>query len=147
MAWVLVPVPEELEPEVGALVFQLRFRASVAPWGPDLMEEHLRSLGDRPRAVLSTVAAAVRGGHPIEDVQLADQLEVSVLELFGLVQDANDVTVGKSPSGLLHSRLEEVVDETGSRRRRVLFMPGELAEMVREGEGALGLRTRTSAES
>lgn len=145
MTWVMVPVPEELAPQVEVLLIQLRFRAEVPQWDESLMSDHLASLAEEPRAVLSTVAARVIAGSPIEDVQLAEQLQVSVREVFGLVRDANDVTVGASPGDLLYSRQDEVDDGAGgTRRRRVLYMLEGLAEMVRDHEAAVGQRRPTS---
>jgi hypothetical protein len=145
MIWVMVPVPEELAPAVASLVFHLSFTASRQQWDHALMGDHLLSLADEPRAALFAVAAGVLAGDPIEDVQLAEQLEVSVREVFGVVRDANDVTVASLAGELIASRLEQVDDGAGGERvRRLLYMLPSLAEMVRDQEHSLGLRRPTS---
>ena len=140
MTWVMVPVPEELAGDVEMLLFQMKYRSATGQWDADLIAAHLRSLATEPRAVLSAVAAGVLAHEPIEDVELAARLGVTVREVFGVVRDANDVTVASIAGDLIGARIEDVDDDRGGQRqRRVLFMFPWLAEMVVDGETQLGL--------
>lgn len=145
MTWVMVPVPDELVPQVQALLYQLRYKAQVPQFDEAAMGEHLLSLEDEPRAVLSKVAAGVVAGDPIEDAQLAEQLGVGLRELSGLVMEANDVTVRAFPGSIMFFRGDQVDDGAGAtRRRRVLYMLPGFAQAVANQEIALGLRRRPS---
>jgi len=140
MTWVMVPVPEDLAGDVEMLLFQMKYRNATAPWDADLIAAHMRSLEAEPRALLSAVAAGVLAHEPIEDVELAARLGVTVREVFGVVRDANDVTVASMVGDLIGARIEAVDDgRGGQRQRRVLFMFPWLAEMVVDEETQPGL--------
>ena len=147
MTWVMVPVPEELVPRVSVLLYQLEY-GSCPQWTEALLDDHLLSLADEPRAVVSEVAAGVLDGQPIEDVELAGQLQVSVREVFGLVGEANHFTVGTPPGDLILTLHEEMDDGAGGmRRRRVLCMLEGVAQIIHNrGEDDLGLRRPSSPE-
>ena len=143
---VMVPVPEDLVPRVSVLLFQLEYMA-CPQWNEALIGDHMLSLADEPRALVSAVAAGVQDGQPIEDAMLAEQLQVSVREVFGLVGEANHFTVGAPPGDLILALHEEVDDGAGGTRpRRVLCMLEGLAQMVHNREDGLGSRRRSSPE-
>jgi len=147
MAWVMMPVPQELVQGVEILVLQLRYQSEALQWGNGLMGEHLQSLGDEPRALVSIVATRVLEGEPIEDVALAKQLQVSVSEVFGLVSEANHILVEATTGDLIHALHQQIDDGAGgSRRRRVLHMHVGLAQMVRDWEATRELRPPPSPE-
>lgn len=136
MGWVMVPVPEELEPQVRVLLMQLTFQAALVQWDDASMYEHLRSLDDESRVLLCAVADGVLKGALIEDVALAEQLNVNVREVYGLVREANDAAEGD----LVYARAE---DAGGDQKRRVLYMLEGYAVLVRTQAAALGLQQRT----
>ena len=136
MDWVMVPVPEELEPQVRVLLLQLSFQAALVQWDDDSMHGHLRSLDDDSRVLLCAVAEGVLKGALIEDVALAEQLNVNVREVYGLVREANDAAAGD----LVYARAEDA-GENG--KRRVLYMLEGYAVLVRRQAAALGLEQRT----
>ena len=145
MNWVMVPVPDELVPQIQVLLYQLRYKANVPQWGEDEMGEHLLTLADEPCGVLLAVAAGVVDNDPVEDVVLAEQFGVGIRELFGLVMEANDVTVRPIGGDIIHARRDEVDDGSGgTRSRRVLHMlPGYAYAAVNQGK-VLGLQRRTA---
>ncbi len=141
MTWVMVPVPEELMQEVQILLYQLRGRANAPRWDDEAMGRHLLALEEEPRAVLSAVAAGVVAGDPVEATVLAERLGVSVRELFGLVMEANDVTVAPFAGALIFARRDKVAGgaEAAQGRRVLAMLPG-YAHAIREQESLLGLR-------
>jgi hypothetical protein len=139
MPWVMVPVPEELAADVERLTFQLRYRDTMMRWTPALMRDHLLSLADEPRVALLTVAARVVAGDPIDDVGLADHLGITVREVFGVVRDANDVTVAALVGDLIGARQVPIKGDAGGTRRVLNMLPLH-AQMVRDEQVSLGLR-------
>jgi hypothetical protein len=141
MDYVMVPVPEELVAQVELFMFQLRGRGKVAQWDDGAMGRHLLALADEPRAVLSAVAAGVVADNPVDSAQLAEEMQVSVRELFGLVMEANDVTVAPYAGALIFARRIQVDDGAGGTRGvRALHMLSGQAHAVRAQESILGLR-------
>ena len=147
ITWVMVPVPEELTEQVQVLLYQLRYQAAAGPrWDEEAMGEHLLALAEEPRALLCAVAAGVVAGNPIEDAALAERLGVTVREMFGLVMEANDVTVRPFAGNIIFAVSDEIDDGKGAtRRRRVLHMLPSYAAAALNEEIALGLRRRTSS--
>ena len=137
MSWVMVPVPEDIAPRVKLLLFQLGHRNDAGQWDDDLMDGHLRSLNPEARRLLSTVARRVRAGSTMEDVELAEQMAVSVREVFGIVREANAVTVAASPGDLLLLRVEDIEDGADGDTRTVVYMLEGLADLVCDREAAL----------
>jgi hypothetical protein len=135
MAWVEVPVPEELEAAVKAYLMQLSFQAALVQWDMESMGEHLRSLEEEPRRLLGAVAAGVVSGELVEDAEVAEQLGVSVREVYGIVREAN----GGNKGDLVYARAEPVPDGSGGvRNRQLLYMLEGYAVLVQQNE-ALGL--------
>lgn len=145
MDWVMVPVPEELTEQVQALLLGLSYKSALAQWDDDTIGEHMLSLEAEPLGVLCAVAGGVVDGEPIEDVQVAETFKVSVREVYGLVREANDVAGGAARGDLVHARYEVVEDQGGSRGRRVLYMLGGYAAMVRNQETVLASRLPTTS--
>jgi hypothetical protein len=139
MSWVNVPVPEELVDDVQALLFQLRFRSDVPRFDHVAMGEHLRSLAPEPLALVCAVAQGVVAGEPVEDVDLAERLGVTVRELYGLVSEANDVTVRPFQGNLVFVIREQVPDDESLSFRRLHMLAG-YAQMVVEHMQVLGPR-------
>ena len=145
MNYVMVPVPEELVAQVELLLFQLRGRrAAVTQWDDEAMGRHLLAIADEARAVLSAVAAGVLTDDPVDSAQLAEELQMSLRELFGVVMEANDVTVAPFAGALIFARRTQVDDGAGGTRgvRALHMLPG-YAHAIRSQETVLGLgRTR-----
>lgn len=127
--WVMVPVPEELAEKVETLLFQLKFRASTPQWDDALMSDHIASLAEPPRALLAAVAAGVRVDRPPEAATLAAQLQVSEADLFRLVRECNQVTVGAHPGDLVHTR-RDASTQDGAEPLVTLYMVGSIAELA-----------------
>ena len=141
MNYVMVPVPEELTAQVEVFLFQLRGRGKVAQWDDEAMGRHLLALADEPRAVLSAVAAGVVARSPVDAAQLAEEMQVSLRELFGLVMEANDVTVAPFAGALIFARRIQADDGAGGKREvRALHMLAGYAHAIAEQESVLGLR-------
>jgi hypothetical protein len=135
MGWVEVPVPEELEAAVKSYLMQLSFQAALVQWDMESMGEHLRSLEEEPRQLLSAVAAGVVSGDLVEDAEIAEQLGVNVREVYGVAREAN----GGNKGDLVYARAEPVPDGSGgTRNRQVLYMLHGYAVLVQQNE-ALGL--------
>jgi hypothetical protein len=67
-------------------------------------------------------------------------LGTTVREVFGVIRDANDVTVASLVGDLIGARQQEAAGGSAQGTRRVLFMMPAYAQMVRDEEIALGLR-------
>ncbi len=121
---VMVPVPEHLVGDVDALLFRLRFAADMPDFDPDAMREHMLLLADEPRAVLVAIAAGVVDGHPRTDADLAGEFDISRRELFGIVDEVNDVTVRPFKANLVFSvRKPDENDPSASvRQLHMLFV-------------------------
>ena len=142
MVHVMVPVPEELLEQVDELLLKLRLGLEASPFDSTAMGEYLLSLDEQPRGVLLEVAAAVVAGQPLDDVELADILGITVRELFGLLTDVNDVTVRVFTGSLVTAdRRTDPTDPERSLRR--LRMLDGYALMVVEQRAVLGLRRPT----
>jgi hypothetical protein len=139
MPWVMVPVPEELTERVETLLFSLKFRDKAPQWDETLMTDHLATLAGPQQDLLAAVAAGVRAGRPPEAAALTDQLQISEAELFRLVRECNQVTIGSAPGDLVHTR-REPVPEPGEGERVVVYMVGELAELADDCMLALRMR-------
>jgi len=142
MAWVMVPVPEELLGEVDALLYRLRLQNEAPGLDGPNMGEHLLSLADEARAVLLEVAAGVVSGQPIEDLQLADMFGISEPELLGLVSEANDVTLLPFKGKLIFISREPDPARPENTIRRLHMMEGQ-AQIVVEQAELLGLERTT----
>jgi len=126
----MVPVPEGLVEQVETLLFQLKFRASAPAWDQRLMTDHIGTLDVSQRSLLALVAAGVRSHGAIEDTVVAEQLGLSVSDLFLQIRECNKVTVGANPGDLVHARQEAAVG--GGDPRRVLYMIVALADLVHD---------------
>jgi hypothetical protein len=138
MAWVNVPVPEEYVEDVHAYLFQLRFRSDVPEFDSIAMGDHILSLTDEQRAMLFVIAAAVAEGQPPEDTRVAEDLGVSVREVFGLVTEVNDITVRPFTGNLVFSLRQPRADNPGETVRRLHMLLGH-AQMVVEQRRVLEL--------
>jgi hypothetical protein len=139
MGYVLVPVPEELVPDVDQLLFQLRFRADAPDFDEAAMGEHILSLDEEPRALLLEVAEAVAEGRPYSDVDLAARLGMTVREMMGLLTEVNDITVRPFSGNLVFTVRAPSDDDTSQSVRR-LHMLLLHARTAIEQRKALGLR-------
>jgi hypothetical protein len=139
MGYVLVPVPEELVPDVDQLLFQLRFRADVPDFDETAMGEHILSLDEESRALLLEVAEAVAEDRPYVDADLAARLGITVRELMGLLTEVNDVTV-RPFSGNLVFTVRVPSDDDPNQSVRRLHMLLLHARTANEQRKALGLR-------
>jgi hypothetical protein len=138
MSWVMVPVPEELVDEVQGLLFALRFRSDIPEFDVGAMGEHLLTLGPEAGHVMATVASAVVDGRGVEPSDLAQELGVSVRELFGLVAEANDVTVRKFGGNIVYVVREKDPDDPDVSVTKLQMTPG-YAHMVVEQARVLGI--------
>jgi hypothetical protein len=102
------------------------------------MGDHILSLTDEQRAMLFVIAAAVAEGQPPEDTRVAEDLGVSVREVFGLVTEVNDITVRPFTGNLVFSLRQPRADNPGETVRRLHMLLGH-AQMVVEQRRVLEL--------
>jgi hypothetical protein len=140
--YVMVPVPEELEPEVGRFLMAIDMRALAAQGAGDIeLEAVLRflpTLGDDCRSALHALAAAQDDKLSISE--LAHQLQWTAHQTVGVVQELQDLLWAAFGPKL-------AVVATGSTRgpgegidwaARQVVLWDELAVIVLEAEEQLG---------
>jgi hypothetical protein len=87
--WVLVPVPEEFEPEISAYLMRLRMSDLIPPWDLESATEHVARLDDEQRRALRFAVRAVVDRAPTTLGALAAHLGTSEREAAGLVRELN----------------------------------------------------------
>lgn len=142
MDYVMVPVPEEHVVDVMQHVARLVARASVVPWDDDAIAELFDEADEASRSLLSLVARTTIAGKDLSDEDAAQQLELNVREVRGIVRDVNDVAQRTKREPALALRDATVVLRNGrSVQRRIFAMAEPVARALRAHE-----RTSIDAE-
>lgn len=128
MNWVMVPVPEEMTPQVEGFLMAITLRERTPPWDPALIRSHRASLSPAARALLDTLVAAALDERAVDEPALARLIDVDEARLFELTCEVNDAQQDPSPPSLIEVR--PVRSSTGGWTRS-LSVPRHLAEQVR----------------
>jgi hypothetical protein len=131
IAYVMVPVPEELWAEARKYLAQLLSKDYVSPWKPEEMAPLLARASGEARKLLVTVADRTIESGDLDTRAVADELGVSVAEVLGLAQIA-----GRAPEGERRWALIMVNDEdTGNwPPAQSLTLRDDLAWAIREAD-------------
>ncbi len=126
-AWVSVPVPAHLLEPVRIFLLQVGLRGSPQAWDLDAMSELLALLDEPARRMVTRVAESSIAGTPAIASALADRFGVSVREVFGIMQFANEIAGDGTRPDILW--LSPAADAPSPAEREVRMIP-PVATMV-----------------
>lgn len=127
MSWVMVPVPEEMAPQIEGFLMAITLRERTPPWDPAHIRAHRSSLSPAARALLDTVVAVALEDRTIDEPALARLFDVDVDRVFELTCEVNEVQQDPSPPVLVEARPAR---SSSGGWVRTLSMPRHLAEQV-----------------
>ena len=127
--YVLVPVPEELVARVGHEVMRLQWMAQgvAQPWPLEAIVDLLVAADELVSNLVRNAARAEVQQRTLDDVELAQHLDISTRELAGIIREVND----SGPTGVLDLVVLHREHGAGEVVREVRMM-GEHARRVEE---------------
>ena len=135
MPYVMVPVPEEHVEEAMAAVLRIVSRGRQVDWDQDSVTALFHDVDESARSLLSIVSRATVAGAQVTQRDLADKIEITEREIAGIVRELNDrAEQSEHPAILLYVGMTQTLPNGRTRDVRVLQMPDDVAEHVREAE-------------
>jgi hypothetical protein len=131
MSYVMVPVPEDCVQEVMQHIVRLMNQAALEDWDESAVTKLFELVDEPTRALLSTVAVAVRGGGARSLDEASAIVELNPRELMGLLREVNEIAGEESRRPLLVQRIvTETLPNGRTRDVRVLAMDDDVADLV-----------------
>lgn len=135
MGFVMVPVPEEHVEEAMAMILRISARARLQEWEQGPFSDLFHSLDEPSKSVLSIVARATIAKNAIDDVAVAEGIELTRREVLGITREINEQANGLGFPPVVVVRQEiETLPNGRTREQRLFTMTGEIAALVREAE-------------
>ncbi len=135
MSYVMVPVPEEHVEEAMAAVLRIINRARQLDWDAESATKLFHEVDESARSVMSVVARATLAGKQITQRDLADRIEITEREIAGITRELNDRAAEDArPAVVIYVGATQTLPNGRTREVRVLQMPNELADFIREAE-------------
>ena len=135
MGFVMVPVPEEHVEEAMTMILRISARARLKEWDQGALSELFHGLDEPSKSVLSTVGRAMLAKTTIDDVAVAEAIEVTRREVLGITREINEQAnaLGYPPVVVVRQEVETLPNGR-TREQRLFTMTTELASMVRGAE-------------
>ncbi|MET0902832.1 MAG: hypothetical protein ABWZ52_06310 [Acidimicrobiales bacterium] len=137
MPYVMVPVPEEHVEDVMQFILRAIARAALEPWTPESVTSIFEEVDEATRSLIAFVARASLEGKDLPDADAARQLQLTVRETMGIMNDLASTIRSVNRPALISTRgVSERLPNGRMTERRVFVMDLEVAEMVTEAERA-----------
>jgi hypothetical protein len=112
-------------------------KARLEPWDAGSVSELYNDVDEVSRSVLAYAARAVTMGKDISERDAAEQIQLRIRELAGVIRDLNERAAKSNRSPILSTRLTTEMQPNGRTvEKRVLWMSSEVAPLVVEAERA-----------
>jgi hypothetical protein len=108
-------------------------RSSIEDWDRATCEELWHATDEAGRSLLSVVARGVLTGQEVTDTAAADFVQLTPRENTGVIRELNDAArAANRPSIINPTMVTESLPNGRLREKRVLLMPPDVAEFVRD---------------
>ena len=137
MPYVMVPVPEEQVEDVMQFILRALARAALEPWTLESVTSTFEEVDEATRSLVAFVGRATLEGKDLPDADAARQLQLTVRETLGIMNDLNATIRSANRPPLISTRgVSERLPNGRITEKRVFVMDLEVAEMVTEAERA-----------
>lgn len=131
MAYVMVPVPEDMVEDVMMMVVRRKRQEELEEFDEESMTEFYGVIDEPGRALLSTASNGCLDGNAVSEKQAADAMQMTQREVMGIVSELNNNAQDRSLPMLIIPRGRSTVLPNGkSQEVRVLSMAPHIAELV-----------------
>jgi hypothetical protein len=131
----MVPVPEEHVEAVMQFILRAVAQASVEDWDEASLNELWDESDEATRSLLSFTGRATAAGTDLEIAEAARQMQLNAREATAIINElVNVARNGNRPSLITIRATTERLPNGRMMDKRVLVMPTEIADLVREVE-------------
>ena len=137
MPYIMIPVPEEHVEEVMQYTLRAIAQAAIEPWDTESVTEIYSEVDEATRSLLAFVARASFEGEELAATKAAQQIQLTVREAAGIINELSSLTRDTNRPGLIQSRtVPERLPNGRVTDKRVFQMDREIAELVQAAEQA-----------
>jgi hypothetical protein len=135
--YVMVPVPEQLVPDVMRNILVLMAKESMQPWDQASLDEYYGELDEMSKTILSLAARGTAAGKTTTADDMATSCGLPLGEMMNRLRTLNVESDTRKRPAIVPVRVDnEVLDNGREVRRRFVEMNDAVAQMVITAENA-----------